>query len=642
MSPSSLRARRSKLIRHSVALVVLALVASACASGVDEPAASPAIGDETELATTSTTSPELDETDTDEVADGGSQSLDPDALQPAEDAPLATESRVDLSDIPVGTIDWSPCAAGAATECGFLEVPIDYRDLDAGTLQISVNRVPAANPDERIGVLLVNPGGPGGDGTAFADRFANGGFPAEITDRFDVIGFDPRGVGDSEPAFACGQSGEQIAVLSAIEDIIDEPDEVDAAEQAVQLCVDSLGSAAGLLDTGSVVRDMEQIRRALGEEQISYLGFSYGSTVGVWYATLFASRVRAMVIDGADNPIDDISDFDARLASAREETEPLERLLAEALDACETDACPIFNDGDPVGYYLDTVPDFDLVIEDNANNPNAPILGLITPLYNESLWPVLWDALADLRERQDPTAFTELAEFQLGTDPGSVNFTPYVNCLDSWALQPENDREARLEASAEFFAIEEQIAEEFPLLFAIEDGLASACSFMDVLDTPVLDVPFDGGGVPILVVGNTSDPVTSFGESEELVEETLANGVLLEVDHGSHTVYPANPCVNDVVHSVLVDTEHLVETVVCERVDTDVESILRDVCIELAPQISPGLAEASLRDVCDNFVAAASGALDDEAILGGLEGSDDDATATLLTILQEEALSTGG
>ena len=633
----------SSRFRWVALLAALALFAAACGTDDSQSAADdspPATADDAGVEEQDGSSSDTSETDTDAEPDDGDddESAEP-AETPEDDGSLAgglTESEV-AEDRPVGTIDWETCGA---LECGTLDVPLDYRIDDGETISIAVNRVAAADPAQRIGSLLVNPGGPGAPGTDFAEAFAFGAFPEDLTDRFDIIGFDPRGVGASEPAFACGASGEQLEVLSDIVDIIDEPAEDEAVEAAVQLCVDSMGDAAGLIHTGYVARDMNEIRRALGEEEISYLGFSYGSIIGVWYATLFPETVRAMVIDGADNPIDDISDFDARLDSAREQITPIEDLLDQALGACSDSTCPIFNDGDPQAYYLDAIDKLPLVADVSANNPDAGFLGLITPLYNEAQWPLLWDALADLQERDDPTLFADFAEFQLGPDPGLTNITGYINCLDSWALQPEDDREARLAASAEFFAREDELVAEFPLIGAIEDGLASTCTHMDILGTPALGVPFDGGGAPILVVGNTSDPVTSFGESEELVEESLANGFLVEVDHASHTVYPSNPCVNDAVHAALLNVDYPDARVVCDRVDSDTESILIDVCLSIAPQI-PGLGDANLDDVCQDFATTAIDRLGEDVVNAGLSGTDDSAAEALVGILQEQANSGG-
>ena len=283
-------------------LLALALVAAACGNDDNTGSSAADVTPSAEEDSRADDAETVDEVESGDVADDPDETSDDvqdedvDTGDEGADGSLAgglTESEV-AEDRPAGTIAWEACGA---LECGTLDVPLDYRVADGETISIAVNRVAAADPGQRIGSLLVNPGGPGAPGTDFAEAFAFGAFPEELTDRFDIIGFDPRGVGASEPAFACGASGEQLGLLSEVVDIIDEPAEDEAVQAAVQLCVDSMGDAAGLIHTGYVARDMNEIRRALGEEQISYLGFSYGSIIGVWYATLFPETVRAMVID---------------------------------------------------------------------------------------------------------------------------------------------------------------------------------------------------------------------------------------------------------------------------------------------------------------------------------------------------------
>ena len=174
-------------------------------------------------------------------------------------------------------IEWSLCEF--ILECGFVEVPADYRNPDAGSIKIAVNVRRADHQDQRIGYLFVNPGGPGASGLELVQdsEFA---FADELMARFDIIGFDPRGVGASEPEFACGAPGEQLALLNSIDGDIDTPEETATGEAAANLCIESMGSVGGLLHSEYVARDMDEIRRALGAEQVSYLGYSYGSDAG--------------------------------------------------------------------------------------------------------------------------------------------------------------------------------------------------------------------------------------------------------------------------------------------------------------------------------------------------------------------------
>ena len=168
-------------------------------------------------------------------------------------------------------------------------------------------------------------------------------------------------------------------------------------------------------------------------------------------------------------------------------------------------------------------------------------------------------------EDDDPTILLGYVMWQLDEDPTAANFTAHVNCLDSFALKPELDRATRLDDSAVFDALSK---ERFPLIEASDFDFPSACPFYDQFAPDPLDVPLDGGGVPILVVGNHDDPATSFGESEEFVFEVLSNGYLLETSHARHGVYPDNECVNEHVHRALVNGVYPDERRgMCERED---------------------------------------------------------------------------
>ena len=600
------------------ALVALALLASSCTSSGDS-------ADTTEGATEpaeSTTTAAVEETTTTTADETTTTTTEP-------------TTTTDAAEALVDSVDWVPCGD---IECGTVQVPADYEDPSLGTISIAINRVAAADPADRLGVLLVNPGGPGASGLGLAAAFGFGVFPQSIPNSFDVIGFDPRGVGQSGPEFGCGASGEQLAILADVEDLFDTPEEIAAGEAAVDLCVESMGPLAGRIHTDYVVRDMDEIRKAIGEEQISFLGYSYGSLIGAWYATLFPDNVRAMVIDGADNPLDDDGTFEERLASAREEIQPIEGLLGEALAACDDATCPIFNDGDPEAFYFDAAEKFDLINQANANNDDTAFLAVITPLYQQRQWPELWDALAALEERDDPSLFSELAQFQLGPDPGLVNITAHINCLDGWALRPEKTREVRLAESAEFFEIEDQLIAEFPLLGAIDSSNPGTCNFYDDIAPTPLAVPFDGGDVPILVIGNVSDPVTSFGESEELATEILSNGRLVKVDHPDHTVFPFNTCVNDVVEAALLDMAFPPFTLDCEFADGGLPSLERacfETVPEVDPQISSSLNDDMIEDICDGFVMTAVDQFGEVAIGEALAGSDDEVAEGLVEMLRE-------
>jgi len=471
------------------------------------------------------------------------------------------EASLTPDELSAERIGWRLCEG--ILECGFVDVPADYRDPGAGGIRIAVNVRRADNHDERIGYLFVNPGGPGVSGLELVQD-SDFVFADELMARFDIVGFDPRGVGDSEPDFACGTPGERIALLATVDGEIDTPEEIAVGEAAANLCIESMGDVGALLHSEYVARDMDEIRKQLGAEQVSYLGFSYGSTLGVWYATLFPESVRAMVVDGADNPIDRADTEDERIEEYLEEYLAIEEQLRQALIACDSTECPIYNGGDPIGYYYRAAENLHLVNETAGGVPYAAYLGVIAPLYDEEDWPSLWQGLHDLYEYDDPAILLDFVMWLVDDDLTAANFTGHVNCLDSFVLKPHLDRATRLGDSTTFDDIFE---EKVPLQEAADFDSPRACPFYDQFAPDPLDVPLDGGGVPILVIGNHSDPVTSFGESEELVNETLSNGFLLETSHSRHVVYPDNECVNEYVHNVLIYGEYPEKRVLCESED---------------------------------------------------------------------------
>ena len=226
-------------------------------------------------------------------------------------------------------------------------------------------------PDKRIGYLFVNPGGPGGSGLEFVQAARDGAFTDEVVAHFDIVGFDPRWVGYSEPVFACGDPGEQLALLATIDGYVDPPEDIATGEAAANLCIQSIGPVGGRLHTEYVTRDMDEIGRALGDDQISYYGSGYGATLAAQYAALFPESVRAMVVDGASNPVG--SDTAQEDPSDQEiaKTLEFEAKLEEALTVCADPECPIYNDGHPVGYYLQAAAKMDLVIAAADNNPRG-------------------------------------------------------------------------------------------------------------------------------------------------------------------------------------------------------------------------------------------------------------------------------
>jgi pimeloyl-ACP methyl ester carboxylesterase len=276
-----------------------------------------------------------------------------------DDAPVASRDITDVTDPSERdagpeaiagaaldfTIEWSQVSE--RVDEGTLTVPLDYADPTGATIDLYVARH-RATADPSAGPMLANRGGPGADGATLG-LDATLWFGAEITDNFDVIGWDPRGVGRSEGAVDCIDDADYDRYFSA-PDITPDTDEerqllVDLAEEYAEACIERVDTL-DYLGTNNSARDIDAIRQALGAEQISYFGFSYGSELGGVWATLFPTTVRAAVFDGATDPNAD------SLQSSLQQGAGFEAALTTFLAQCSADTeCPFHNDGDAEGAF---------------------------------------------------------------------------------------------------------------------------------------------------------------------------------------------------------------------------------------------------------------------------------------------------
>ena len=267
------------------------------------------------------------------------------ALMALPVAATANDGRAAKAQPP--TLDWQ-AFGDAGAECAKLEVPRDYRRPNGETLDVAVARVKAANPQRRIGSLFFNFGGPGAPAAIFVEAFGTDLFPT-LSDRFDIVGMDPRGTGETEGAIDC-------AVDQEAEGVYSQPfttplnlnvGELIATDQRyIRRCLRRNPEILPYVSTANTARDMDEVRDALGERRLSYLGFSYGTFLGANYASLFPNNYRALVLDGA---LDADRYINEPLLSLREQTAGFERAIGRFLAACEGDqiACSGFGGDDP-------------------------------------------------------------------------------------------------------------------------------------------------------------------------------------------------------------------------------------------------------------------------------------------------------
>ena len=447
---------------------------------------------------------------------------------------------------PSTKLDWKSCDGG---ECAKLTVPQDYNHPRNGkTVQVALFRSRATDPKHRIGSLVMNFGGPGAPGVEYARTFKNA-LPEEITSRFDIVSFDPRGSGDTTPVL-CEDDLDRVFSLDYSPQTPAQYAALDAGmRQLAQSCEQRSGNVLPYVSSLSTVRDMDRIRQAVGDKKLTYVGFSYGTYLGTLYAKLVPDRVRALALDGAIDP--NLSAIDVGVQQAQ----GFERSLDTFLAQCSQDThCAFSNGGDAAGAYdrlaaqvqAQPIP----ARRGRTVGPGEFFFGVVQPLYEGvDGYGQLEQALA-AAQRGDGSKLLALSDEYTGRrDDGSYSNLQDafwgIGCLDGPSIGSGPD--AYRAAEPQFRAAAPRLGE--PLLYA---GLA--CAYWPVPPTPNMSPIRVDGTPPILVIGTTGDPATPLQWADSLSHE-LSSGVLLVAEGTHHTSFVTafNRCVDDTVTRYLVD-----------------------------------------------------------------------------------------
>ncbi|MFS1298822.1 alpha/beta hydrolase [Streptosporangium longisporum] len=442
-------------------------------------------------------------------------------------------------------LGWDGCGDGF--ECARLAVPLDHSRPDGERIELSVIRLPASG--RRIGSLLLNPGGPGASGVQYA-RGARTVVSRALRERFDIVGFDPRGVGESSPV-RCLSSAELDAYVG-LDASPDSPGEVTALQEGSRRFASGCQArSAGLLPhvgTADAARDMDLLRAAVGDLRLTYLGKSYGTHLGAVYADLFPGRVRALVLDGAVDP--SLDPLEVNAAQARGFETALDAFLRDCLRAAD---CPFTGSVTSARAEIagllrraDTRPLANSTGDGRTVTEAWTTLGMITPLYDRQAWPILRQAFGRAL-RGDGTPLLRLADLlidrrQDGEYANQTESNLAVNCVDSpYPADPAVYAAAARESSA-----------RAPLFGAYVVWSSLPCAYWpvkgDVRDR--IDAP---GAPPIMVVGTQRDPATPYEWSEAMASQ-LASGVLVGFDGDGHTAYlTGSACVDRLVDDYLID-----------------------------------------------------------------------------------------
>jgi len=413
-----------------------------------------------------------------------------------------------------------------------MAVPLDHNDPGGPSIELTLGRLRAGDPSRRIGALLVNPGGPGASGLELLDRIGAG---AEVRARFDIVAWDPRGVGQSTPV-TCGGAMSGLRLVDSSPDTPDEQAALDAAAtQAAQACGASSGNLLAHVATLDTVDDMDLIRRGLGEEQISYLGFSYGTSLGQLYLDRYPDHLRALAIDGV---VDPSVGFESWLES---QTRGFDAAMNQVFASC-TNSCP---NGDAAAAYDELRRQVEVAPLPGSSGltlgPTELATAAIMTGYSSNLWPSFISGL-DRGLSGDGSGLTELAARYWRL----VDFDAYTSvvCLDG--AHPTN--------GPDYAAFADRLGAVSPRFGEAIANELSPCASWPAAPRATPGIITGTGSPPVLVVGTTGDPATPYADAVRVAGQ-LENGVLLTHRGDRHIAYGRSGCATQIVDTYLLSLE---------------------------------------------------------------------------------------
>jgi pimeloyl-ACP methyl ester carboxylesterase len=467
-----------------------------------------------------------------------------------ESTPVPSDVSAELEPFYTQTLEWEDCEDDM--QCTTASAPLDWSDPSRDSIDLALVRSPAED-GAPLGSVLVNPGGPGGSGYDFVADSLEYAVSPTLRSKFDVVGFDPRGVNRSS-AVLCHTDTKQLDAF--IYDIV--PGEIgsdawitaasDANGAYGQQCVANTGDLLGYVDTVSAARDLDLLRAVLGDEKLNYLGFSYGTLLGATYAELYPENTGRLVLDGALDPTS--SNFDVSITQAKGFESALRAFLADCANA---EDCPFSGTADDsmlkIRALLDRLDASPIRAPDGRElGSNSMTSAIVLPLYREADWPYLRQLFDTVMKGDATLAFT-LADSYNGRDPVDGSYL-------------DNSLEARLAINCLDYAAQGDVAvmrQQAADLAAAAPVLGKQLSYGDVgclqwpvkasTERPVIDA---AGSADILVVGTTNDPATPYSWAQALAEQ-LENGHLVTYEGEGHTAYnKSNACVDDTVDDFFV------------------------------------------------------------------------------------------
>jgi pimeloyl-ACP methyl ester carboxylesterase len=445
----------------------------------------------------------------------------------------------------VNPIEWKPCDGSTSTqvECGNIEVPFDYADPEQGSFVLYIKKHNAASPADRIGSMMVNPGGPGFGGSSLADD-AQYYFSQDLIDQFDIIAWDPRGTGESTPAVNCVDTFDEYFGLDSPPETPEEKQAlIDASQAFNDKCAENSGTILPYISTKASAQDINSLRLALGEEKVSFFGFSYGSELGTTWATMFPETVRAIVVDGAVDP------NASSIQEGMNQAKGFEGQLATFLKQCsEKTTCAFHNGGKAEAAFDQLVLDIDSKPLEVSKDRTLVTQGVLftavaQAMYSDYYWPQLSEALS-AAQGGDGKGILQLYDdyYQRkedGTYGNELEAFLAISCLDDPGATSAAEVDLHIE---DFIAAAPRLGGNF--------AYGYSCALWPVKQAAKVTITGKGAG-PIVVVGTTGDPATPLDSTRKMALG-LEQGILIVVDANQHTGYGANNCVVKAVDEYLI------------------------------------------------------------------------------------------
>jgi pimeloyl-ACP methyl ester carboxylesterase len=452
----------------------------------------------------------------------------------------------DLQPFYMQQLHWHGC--GDSFQCSTLTVPMDYADPATQSLHLALIRLPAKDQKHRLGSLVINPGGPGASGVDFT-RAAKQVISDAVRKRFDIVGFDPRGVSRSDPVH-CLSDTETDTFLAA-DPTPTTPDQVSQfvslAKQLADNCATRAGRELPFVGTRDAAHDLDIMRSALGDQKLSYLGKSYGTFLGLTYADEFPTHIARMVVDGVIDPA--LTSREVNLGQANGFELATRSFVA---DCAKRSSCPL---GQDVDQGMSRLRDFIAGLSSplKTKDSRRPLteglgsLGVAYAMYSKSLWSSLRTALTSAAKGDGQPLLTLSDGYAdrggNGHYDGNSNDAIYaVNCLD----RPQPGGLEQIEKDAVDFA------QQAPTWGALLAWGSLPCVYWPDRPTDAPKTVAAPGSGPILVVGTTRDPATPYEWAVSTAAE-LADGHLLTRDGDGHTAYrQGNSCIDGAVDAYLL------------------------------------------------------------------------------------------